>query len=157
MKSLLVVVPVAQLLQKVVDVVGSVEDSVIYVSLNKTAEGMKIIFAKGKDVPNMFFIDCINHEKKSEDILHINPNELEKLDYAIRLFKDEIEGKKVIVLDALSTLLIYNSENKVAAFVEKVVDYAREEGVSVLAFTPKTEEEELLTKVFNFFDEVKQG
>ena len=143
-------------LQKVVDVVGSVDGVVIYVSLNKTAEGMKDIFAKGKDVPNIFFVDCISHEKESEDILHIGSTELEKLDYAIRSFKDEIEGKKVIVLDALSTLLIYNNENKVAAFVKKVVGYSQEEDVDVLAFAPKTEEEELLTKIYNFFDEVKQ-
>jgi len=157
MKSQLIVVPVAQLLKKVVEIVGSIDVSVIYVSLNKTAEGMSDIFSdsKGK-IPKMFFIDCVRHEGESKDILHISTNQLEKLDYAIRSFKDEIKGKKVIVLDALSTLLIYNSENKVAGFVKKIVGYAQEEGVDVLAFTPKTEEEELLTKVFNFFDEVKQ-
>lgn len=157
MKSQLIIVPVEQLLQKVVDVVGTVEDVVIYVSLNKTSKGMKKIFVGAeKKVPDMFFIDCVGHGEEGEDVLYVDPTQLDKLDYAIRSFKNEIEGKKVIVLDALSTLLIYNSENKVAAFVDRVVGYAQEEDVSVLAFSPKTEEEELLTKVFNFFDEVKQ-
>ena len=157
MKSRLVVVPVAQLLQEVVDVVGSVEDVVIYVSLNKTSEGMSKIFSDSKSkIPKMFFIDCVGHEGKSKDILHVNPNELEKLDYAIKSFRDEINGKKFIIIDALSTLLIYNSENKVAGFVKKIVGYAQDKDVDVLAFTPKTGEEELLTKVFNFFDEVER-
>lgn len=157
MKSQLTIVPVDQLLEKVVDVVGAVKGKVIYVSLSKTAAGIKKIFVEDKkSVSGLFFIDCVSHEEKDEGVLYINPTELEKLDYAIRSFKDEIVGDKVIVLDALSTLLIYNSENKVAAFVKNIVGYAREEGVDVLAFAPKTEEEELLMKVFNFFDEVKR-
>jgi len=157
MKSSLIVVPVSQLLQKIVDIVGVVGDVIIYVSLNKNAEEMREIFMKSKKtVSNLFFIDCVSREGKSPDVLHIAPNELDKLDYAIRSFKDEIAGKKLIVLDALSTLLIYNNENKVAAFVNKVVNYAQVEDVSVLAFTPETKEEELLTKIFNFFDEVRK-
>jgi len=157
MKSQLIVVPVSQLLKKIVEVVGTIKVPIIYVSLNKSSDGMNNIFIKSKkNIPDLFFIDCISHENRYKNVLHIEPTELDKLGCAIKSFKDEIEGKKLIVLDALSTLLIYNSENKVAAFVQKIISYAQKEGVSVLAFSPKTEEEELLTKIFNFFDEVKQ-
>jgi archaellum biogenesis ATPase FlaH len=61
-----------------------------------------------------------------------------------------------MIIDALSTLLIYNNENKVAKFVQEITDYASENQVYVVAFSPKTQGEELLNKIFNFFDKVEK-
>jgi len=61
-----------------------------------------------------------------------------------------------LIIDALSTLLIYNNENKVAAFVKEVTEYASENEVQIVAFSPETKGEELLNKIFNFFDKVKK-
>jgi archaellum biogenesis ATPase FlaH len=62
-----------------------------------------------------------------------------------------------LIIDALSTLLIYNNENKVAAFVKEITEYAQDYDVEVIALSPKTKGEELLNKIFNFFDEVKKN
>lgn len=98
-----------------------------------------------------FFIDCVTNEKTQEDVLHISPNDLEKLSYSINSFIKEIKGEKFLIIDALSTLLIYNSENKVAAFVKEVTEYASENDVEVTAFSPTTKGEELLNKDLQLF------
>ena len=58
--------------------------------------------------------------------------------------------------DRKATVLIYNNENKVAKFVQDITDYASENQVYVVAFSPKTQGEELLNKIFNFFDKVEK-
>lgn len=89
-------------------------------------------------------------------MLHLHPTDLKKLTAAIDTFIKDIPGKKFMLLDALSTLLIYNDENKVAQFVKEITEYAAEKDVEVFALSPKTKGEELLNKIFNFFDKVKK-
>ena len=172
MGSKLIIVPVARLQSEVVGAVKAVGGSVIYVSLNKSFEKMEELF-DGVNRKKLFFIDCVSSKVVSGNVLYVSPRELDKLVYGIKTFGNEVEGKKVVVIDGLSTLLIYNSENRVAAFVKEVVGFAAPKGVppaqmasanadkvgndvDVVAFAPKTEGEELLTKIFNFFDEVER-
>jgi archaellum biogenesis ATPase FlaH len=108
------------------------------------------------NVDKIFFIDCVTSEKTHEDVLHITPDDLDTLNDATLTFIKDIEGKKFLIIDALSTLLIYNSENKVAKFVQELTSYASSNDVQLIAFSPKTQGEELLEKIFNFFDEVKR-
>jgi len=129
----------------------------IYVSLNKTHESIENILKSNKiSTSKLFFIDCVTSEQKRDDVLHISPRELGKLSSAISTFIKDIPGKKFLLIDALSTLLIYNDENKVARFVKETIEYASEKGVEVIALSPKTKGEELLNKIFNFFDKVKK-
>ena len=51
-------------------------------------------------------------------------------------------------------MLIYNNENRVAQFVKEITEYASQKDVEVIALSPKTKGEELLNKIFNFFDKV---
>ena len=129
----------------------------IYVSLNKTQKSTEELLQKsGIDTSKLFFIDCVSKEKVRDDVLHIPPEDLDQLSTAIQTFIKDIPGEKFMIIDALSTLLIYNNENKVAKFVQDVTDYASENQVYVVAFSPKTQGEELLNKIFNFFDEVEK-
>ncbi len=129
----------------------------VYVSLNKTHKKIDGILQKeGISTKKLFFIDCISPEKTREDTLYIHPTELEKLSSAINTFINEIEGDKFLVIDALSTLLIYNDENRVARFIEEVTALSSCKNVEVIALSPKTKGEELLNKIFNFFDNVKK-
>jgi KaiC/GvpD/RAD55 family RecA-like ATPase len=128
----------------------------IYVSLNKTHESVENILKKEKiNISKLFFIDCVTSEQKRDDVLHIRPTDLDKLRSAISTFIEDIPGKKFLLVDALSTLLIYNNENLVAQFVKEVTEFAAEKDVEVIALSPKTKGEELLNKIFNFFDNVK--
>jgi len=158
MTSQLTITSVEKLQPEILVKVRSFKDKAgIYVSLNKTQKSTEEILKKAKvDTSKLFFIDCVSKEKVREDVLHIGPDDLEMLSTAIHSFIKDIPGEKFMIIDALSTLLIYNNENKVAKFVQEVTDYASENKVYVVAFSPKTQGEELLNKIFNFFDNVEK-
>lgn len=158
MVSLLVITSVEDLQNEINRVVKSFGNTIgIYVSLNKTQKSVqKILGKEGINTDRLFFIDCVTAEKTRDDVLHLHPTQLEKMSSAISTFIKEIKQKKFLVIDALSTLLIYNSENKVAQFVKEVTEYASQNDVDVVAFSPETKGEELLNKIFNFFDKVER-
>ena len=158
MTSLLVITSVEKLQDRISSVVNSFKNIPgIYVSLNKTQKSTENILKKSKINTNkLFFIDCVTSEKTRDDVLHIAPNQLDSLSSAINAFIKDIKGGKFLVIDALSTLLIYNDENNVANFVKEVTEYASQNEVEVVAFSPKTKGEELLNKIFNFFDKVEK-
>jgi len=152
----LLVITATENLQRAINEAARSDGAGIYVSLNKTQKSAeKALKTNRVDTKRLFFIDCTS-EKSSDDTIHVAPTQLDKLAYAIDCFVKEISGKKFLLIDALSTLLIYNSENKVAGFAKAVTDCCSQNNVDVVALTPKTKGEELLNKVFNFFDEVKR-
>jgi archaellum biogenesis ATPase FlaH len=158
MTSKLIITSVENLQKKINENVISLNHTPgVYVSLNKTQKSLEAVLNKSKiNTSKLFFIDCVTSEQVRDDVLHISPNQLEKLNYAITSFIKEIKGEKFLILDALSTLLIYNDENKVAAFVKEVTEQASANEVSVVALSPETKGEELLNKIFNFFDKVEK-
>jgi archaellum biogenesis ATPase FlaH len=158
MTSLLIITSVEHLQKKINETVKSFGNTIgIYVSLNKNHKSVEAILKKEKiNTKNIFFIDCITSEKEREDVIIVQPSQLDKLAYAIKSFINEVKGKKFLVIDALSTFLIYNDENKVAAFIKQTIEYASQNNVEVVAFSPKTKGEELLNKIFNFFDKVRK-
>jgi archaellum biogenesis ATPase FlaH len=156
MGSTLLITPVESLQERINETVYSFQDTKsIYVSLNKTQKSVEETLKKaGVDTKNIFFIDCATSEQTDERVLHISPKELDKLKYAIRTFIKEIKGRKSLLIDSLSTLLIYNSENRVAEFTKEITEYASDKNVEVFAISPETKGEDLLQKVFNFFNQV---
>ena len=158
MSSLLKIAPVEKLQDEINKTISSFSGTPgVYVSLNKTQKGVEEIFKKNKiDATKLFFIDCVSADKTNEDVLYVSPNNLENLSCSINDFIKEIPGKKYLIVDALSTLLIYNPENKVAAFVKEIIEYASKQDVEIIAISPATKGEDLLNKIFNFFDKVEK-
>ena len=158
MSSQLILTSVEELQESINSKVKSLGSIIgIYVSLNKTQKSTEDILKKsGVRTDKMFFIDCVTTEKSRDDVLHISPEQLDMLSDAIKEFIKEINGEKYLLIDALSTLLIYNNENKVAKFVKEVTECAADNNVKMIAFSPKTQGEELLNKIFNFFDKVER-
>lgn len=158
MTSLLIITSVEKLQDKINTTVKSFKNTLgIYVSLNKTQKSTEEILKKQKiDTKKLFFIDCVTTEKTRDDVLHIGPNQLDLLSTAINAFIKDIKGEKYLIIDALSTLLIYNNENDVAKFTKEITEYAARNNVKVIAFSPKTKGEELLNKIYNFFDKVEK-
>lgn len=157
MTSLLIITPVDKVQSAINAVVKFFKDTQgIYVSLNKPHKTVEQNLKRiGLDTKKTFFIDCVS-TIEAEDVLQVKPDNLEFLQTSIITFIDKIEGRKFIIIDGLSTLLIYNAENKVAKFVQKITEYASRAKVEVIAFSPQTTTGEgLLTKIFNFFDKVK--
>jgi archaellum biogenesis ATPase FlaH len=157
MTSLLIISSVEDLQSEITKVIRDrISNPGIYVSLNKPQKSSEDYLLKENiKTEKLFFIDCVTSEKTREDVLHIAPTELDRLSFAINTFIKDIKGKKFLIIDALSTLLIYNNENKVAAFVKEITEYASRNDVEIIAISPKTKGEELLNKIFNFFDKVK--
>jgi len=90
--------------------------------------------------------------------LHIDdPTDLRILDDSIRSYLKEMPGEKYLMIDALSTLLIYNNQKDVAKFVKSLTEHAVEFKTKTVALSPKTGDNELLTYIFNFFDKVIQA
>ncbi|HIG94309.1 MAG TPA: hypothetical protein HA283_00945 [Nanoarchaeota archaeon] len=156
MKSKLVIVSVDKLQSKIVSTLRSLKGIGIYVSLNKNKKSIENILKKnGVNVEKLFFIDCVSSSGAEDDVVQISPTRLSDIKCAVEAFVNEIKGKKFLVIDALSVLLIYNNENQVASFVRNITRDASDKDVEFIAFSPKTKGEELLNKIFNFFDEVK--
>jgi KaiC/GvpD/RAD55 family RecA-like ATPase len=158
MSSKLIIVSVEKMQNKIKETVRDLGNLPgIYVSLNKTHQSIEqSLIKENVDPKKLFFIDCVSSQRISEDVLYVHPTDLEKIKLAIKEFIKDIPGKKFLIIDALSTFLIYNDENKVAAFVQEINEYASRHQVDIIAISPITKGEELLTKIFNFFDEVKK-
>jgi len=158
MASLLIITNVENLQNEINQSLKNMKDKIgIYVSLNKTQKSVEQIFSDNNiTTDNLFFIDCVTSEKTREDVLHVNPDKLDILSTSINSFIKEIEGSKFLIIDALSTLLIFNRENNVAQFVKELTNYSSRQGTEVIAFSPATQGEELLNKIFNFFDKVEK-
>jgi archaellum biogenesis ATPase FlaH len=156
MASELKIIKVEQLQAKVNGIVKSFDNMPgLYVSLNKTQKSTEQIFKKSNiSTKKIFFIDCVTSTGARDDVLHISPAELELLGCAINDFMVNIKGEKFLIIDALSTLLIYNNENSVARFVKMITELSSDNQIHTVALSPHTKGEELLEKIFNFFDKV---
>lgn len=158
MSSYLIIVPVEKLQNEIVNAVRDFKDAAgVYIALNKTWRGTESFLKQSHlKTEKLFFIDCVTSEKTREDILHLSPTDLEKLSAAIKSFIDEIKEPTFIIIDSLATLLIYNDENKVARFVKEITEYDKLQKVQIVAISPQTKGEELLKKIYNFFDSVEK-
>lgn len=153
--SLLIISPVKKEFDDAINLIKKFKDkSFIYVSLNRTEEKIRKLLEENKiDTKNIFFIDCFSSEKEDHKIC-VDPSDLDMLYSAINSFMDSIKGEKIIIVDEISALVVYNSENEVAKFVKKLVENVTKKRTKLIAFTPKTNNPELLNKVFHFFDKV---
>jgi len=159
MSSILIKTSIERLQKEVVKTLSQLQDSVgIFVSLNKTQKSVEAILRENNiNIDKLFFIDCVTSEQSRESVIHIRPNNLNLLFTTIEAFVKEIPGNKFLIIDAISTLLIYNNENKVAGFVKDITCLTSAKGIDMIAFTPQTKGEELLDKIYNFFDEVEDS
>jgi len=156
MESVLIITSVEKLQDTLIKEVKSGKETCIYLSLNKTRKNISSIFQKNNiDLTNLYFIDGVSETGGDEDI-DIPPNRLDLMNAALKSFVKGLDGRKRIIIDSLGTLLIYNDENKVAKFVKKLAALSSQNDVSIIAFSPKTKGEELLNKIFNFFDRVEK-
>jgi len=158
MASILIITPVEELQSEVINTILRYKgEPGIYVSLNKTQKSVEDnLKSRSIDTSKLFFIDCVTSEKTRDDVLHIAPDKLDMLIEALKSFIKGINRNKFLIIDALSTLLIYNDENKVAQFVSSLTEITSQGNVETIALSPDTKGEDLLNKIFNFFDEVKK-
>lgn len=155
MTATLIMTPAERVEDQITKVIANTHEKGVYVSLNKSQQSMEMFLRKkGIETENLFFIDCVTAEETEG--IHIAPDNLPFLEKAIEFFMRDIKEKMYIIIDGLSTLLLYNSENAVAKFVKELIQDAAKQHIDLIAVSVITKEEELLNKIFNFFDEVKR-
>ena len=155
--SLLIISPINSLQNNINDALKTLTKTPgAYVSLNKPHTGVKKVLNQEKISTNkIFFIDCISQPlEKQKEVLHIrHPSDLTGLSIAITEFSEKIPGTKYIVIDALSTLLIYNKEELVITFVKKLLEKTQS-NTKIIISTPEAKGGEFINKISLFFDKV---
>lgn len=130
----------------------------LYVSLNKPHATVKTALEKqGIKTKKIFFIDCLAQPSAqvppSRNVIHIeSPADLTSLEIAIAEFLEKIQGEKSVLIDALATLLIYNSEELTIKFTKSVLEKSQESRTVV--FTPSAKGTGFIEKIGVFFGEV---
>ena len=160
--TFLVILPAAKIQPNIDSIVEYLvkkeKNSVAFICLNKPYATLEKNWEKRKiDTSQILFIDCITASvekpKKEKNVVFIpSPSGLTAISLAINTFLKGAKGKKTVIIDALSTLLIYNEINSVARFTNDLIEKARVSGAKEVIFT--TKHDELINKVSLFFDRI---
>ncbi|MFH2027579.1 MAG: hypothetical protein ABIJ08_00435 [Nanoarchaeota archaeon] len=130
-QTILVLMPSVQYNDVIVDMAKNLsENSVCYVTLNKTYDSLKELFTKSKvDVENIVFIDAISKSvKKTPDQADgcyyvSSPGALTEISLVISKFlRHEFE---YMVFDSLTNLMIYAQKAPVAKFISSLINKIR--------------------------------
>lgn len=140
--------------------------SIIYVSMNKSYDQLTSLFKNAKiDTRNFFFIDCIlktMEEKREEEgiknVFHVeSPEQLTSISLAITESINHLPNEKLLVLDSLSTMLIYNGENAIGMFSNFIINKMRAAGVGIILLVLDSDlDKEILKKIETFVDKVEK-
>ncbi len=156
MASHLRIVKTEKLADAIADTVRSGKGPVVFVALNKPASAQSALLRPAGPHRPVFFIDAVSSGVTDPDIVHVAPKDLDRLADALEAFVTAIPGEKTVVVESLATLLIYNDVNKVARFVNRIGADCQKSGAELCALSPKTKGEDLLDKIYNFFDKVEK-
>ncbi len=132
------------------------EETVCYVTLNKTSEALKEVFEKNKvKTENIIFIDAITKTFSSapsqkEGCYYISsPSALTEL--LIAVTKVLNHGFKYLVFDSITNLLIYQKKAPIAKFISNIINTVRANNTKAVFYTLKIKEQQTIieeTKMF---------
>lgn len=113
----------------------------IYVSINKPYSFLSRFFPKNQvDSSKITVIDCISEimslkEKAVKNLIVCEgPSNFTQISIAIEEAAKSISTSKLLILDSISTLLIYSSEKNVAKFLEFLISRLRSLNVTGILF-----------------------
>ncbi len=137
------------------------EYSLIYIALNSSyASLMKEFQRRKKPAGNVFFIDMVSIEagakpSQSGNVVYLNsPLELTDCIIAVEKKLSESAGKKVIVvLDSVSTLLIYEDAGAVEKFTHALLNKVNAYAASAIVLSAGTGEHDTITSTIGQFFE----
>ena len=141
--------------------------SVVYVAVNKPAEKIKKeLLADGLDLRDFKFIDMVSMElgaQKSaaqKDVSFISStsglNEL--IDEIQKSFKEKKGGSQMLLLDSVSTLLVYNDSGPVEKLIHALMGRLNKLNVSGVFLMAKSEEhEDIIQTISQFCDRVVEA
>ncbi|MFH1210452.1 MAG: hypothetical protein V1645_00910 [archaeon] len=142
-------------------IVSEMKSPVVYLCIDKPFSSIKRSLEKDKvDLKVVVFIDTITlmsgSEPKDSSCLYIrSPENLTDISIAISQAISSLAGSKAyIIIDSLSTLLIYNNMQTVIKFVHIMNAKIKEYGAKGLAISSrKGADDEFANQVFKFFDD----
>ena len=125
----------------------------LYISVSKPYEQLaKTMEAAKINVDKVLYIDCISHmagklpENPKNAVFIENPSSLEQVSMYVDKLLVRIAEPKFLMLDSLSTLLIYNNELSVEELTHRIINKMRHEKVGGIILSIKQKEAESLTK-----------
>ena len=132
---------------------------ICYVTINKGYTGLIEIFKKNHiNFKNFTYVDCvtktITDPKKVPNCVFVpSPNDLTEISLAITKFIYTYSS--VILIDSLSTLLVYHQPKKLTSFIHSIVNRIREsEAILILTISSRDIKTELFKQVEVLVDEV---
>ena len=137
------------------------EDAWVYVTITKPYDNIVKQFENIVEAKNIKFIDCISRaagiSKIDENCIFIeSPTMLEKLSLEIsNIFKEVDENtKKYLILDSLSTLVIYNDPEIVTEFFYQLANRTRAGNIHTVSLAIEEEGIESLNKIIFLNDKI---
>ncbi|MFH1750408.1 MAG: hypothetical protein ABH863_01895 [Candidatus Micrarchaeota archaeon] len=97
-------------------------DTIIYVTMIRPAAVLsKLYESNGIDKDKIYTVDCVStltkqYIKHTEHEVYVQPNNLSAIAMAINEMVLSLPGKKVVVFDSPSTLMVYNTLNEIMKF-----------------------------------------
>ncbi|RMF54725.1 hypothetical protein D6745_04375 [Candidatus Woesearchaeota archaeon] len=134
-----------------------------YVAVNRPYKNMvELLTNQNMDFSNLFFIDCITQKlggriTNDENCVYINsPSNLTDLAIALHNFAiAEVNAKKFLMIDSISTLLIHNDHETVQKFIHYLTGKIRLWGLKGVMITLHEEtDEKLIAELSQFCDKI---
>jgi len=137
---------------------------VIYVTTTKPYSQVSGMLRKaGIKDDNIFFIDCVSRsigEKalSAQNCIFLeNPRNLTAISIAINESVKKMPGKKLLVMDSLSTMMLYNDHVTMGRFSNFVINRMRALDVdTVMSAFEADANSDVLKQIAGFVDEVKR-
>ncbi len=142
----------------------AVANGIIYVTTNRPYALLTNTLRKNQiSTENMFFIDCISKTigqtlNEGDPCLFVEgPQSLVDLSIAISESVKHLSGEKVLVLDSLSILLIYNDASSVGKFSNFLINKMRVSGVGSAILALESDiDKDIIKQIGSIVDEVQK-
>ena len=155
-QTVLLLVPSTDYNDVVIDTIKKLSnESVGYVTLNKTFESLKETFSKkGVDLKNVVFVDAITRTikeaKDTDNCYFVNsPGALTELSLTISKFLRH--NFHYIIFDSITNLLIYSKKAPVAMFLSSIVNKIKASKTKAVFYALSIEEQDTLIKESSMF------
>jgi len=137
------------------------EDAWVYVTITKPYENIVKQFGELAESKNIRFVDCISRaagiSKTDPNCVYVeSPSMLEKLGLEIiNIFKTVDEKtNKYLILDSLSTLIIYNDQEIVTEFFYHLANRTRSRNIHIISLAIEEEGMEKFNKLLYLNDKI---
>lgn len=163
-KTVLYVVPSKEYFKYVIKILKKLakDQTIIYVTTNKPYESLRNLINQEKIKYHLMIIDCISKQittqiKDAPDCIYLNsPQNVTGMGITLNKLTSGIPGKKTVIFDSLSAMLIYNHENVIGKFSNFIMSYLRTKDTSTVMFVLETDIDKNVIKLIeSMVDEVK--